>query len=60
MTAFEQGKEARSNGKSEAYNPYRNKGLPSDYMEWVKGWKYLNFVKYTCAKLLKRNSPTIK
>ena len=38
MTAFEQGKEARNNGKSEAYNPYRNKGLASDYMDWVKGW----------------------
>ena len=39
MTAFEQGKEARNNGKSEAYNPYRNKGLASDYIEWVKGWR---------------------
>ena len=38
MTAFEQGKEARKDGKSEAYNPCRNKGLPSDYVEWVKGW----------------------
>ena len=38
MTAFEQGKEARKNGKSEAYNPYRNKGEPCDYTDWVKGW----------------------
>ena len=39
MTAFEQGKEARKNGKSEEYNPYRNKGSNSDYEDWVKGWK---------------------
>lgn len=38
MTAFEQGKEARKNGKSVYYNPYRNKGEPSNYTDWVKGW----------------------
>ena len=38
MTAFEKGKEARKNGKSKEYNPYRNKGSNFDYKEWVKGW----------------------
>jgi len=38
MTAFERGKEARKNGKSEAYNPYNHKGSPSDYTDWFKGW----------------------
>lgn len=43
MTAFEQGKYHKSIGKSKAYNPYRNKGLACDYMDWVKGWsKKLN------------------
>jgi len=40
MSAFEQGKYHKSIGKSEAYNPYRNKGEPSDYTDWVKGWNY--------------------
>ena len=38
MTAFDQGKEARKDCKSEEYNPYRNKGLPSDYEDWILGW----------------------
>ena len=38
MAAFEKGKEARKDGKSKHFNPYRNKGEPGDYTDWLKGW----------------------
>ena len=38
MTAFEEGKEAKKDGKSISYNPYRNKGSCCDYTDWIKGW----------------------
>lgn len=38
MNAFDQGKKAKKLGKSKEYNPYRHKGSPEDYTEWINGW----------------------
>ncbi|QGJ84340.1 hypothetical protein [Pseudoalteromonas phage XCL1123] len=39
---YEQGKQAKLNGKSIEYNPYRHKGTVEQYNSWRKGWLALN------------------
>ena len=37
-TAFDMGKAHKKLGYSESYNPFRHKGTPAEYTDWIKGW----------------------
>lgn len=37
--AFESGKKCKRLGKSIHYNPYRNKGTATEFVEWELGWQ---------------------
>jgi ribosome modulation factor len=36
---YKQGQEHHNLGKSEAYNPYRNKGTTTQFLDWIAGWR---------------------
>lgn len=38
---FEQGVRAKLSGKSEFYNPYRDRGTPQQFQDWLDGWLFV-------------------